>query len=99
MTRQETYAKIKELGLQSEVESQLGVNFTRAKTADLEQIIWNYDCTQTDRDPSAGDETEEDAPVAKQAPADVDNGYKAACLVFLGVLKDSNLLDDLLEEL
>ena len=35
----------------------------------------------------------------KTATAEVGSAYEAACLVFLGLLKDNGLLDDLLKKL
>lgn len=43
--RQELYSMIKELGLQEEVQKTFGRNFTQVKNKDLQQTIWNYDCT------------------------------------------------------
>ena len=96
MERSEIYAKIKELGLQEEVKKTYGKNYTQVGNSDLEKVIWNYDATQVDRDPY--EEAEEVKKVNTPATT-TEDPYEAACLVFLGILKDSGKLDTLLGKL
>lgn len=99
MERKEIYAKIQELNLQDEVKKTYGKNYTQVGNSDLEKIIWNYDATMVDSDPN---EAEEDT-VSTASPVDntatTEDAYEAACLVFLGILKDSGKLDELLGKL
>ena len=104
MERKELYTKIKELGLQEEVKAVYGKNFTQVGNSDLEKIIWNYDCTQASKDPDAPEKKEKeevvDTPTDKAEDATVtENAYEAACLSFLGILKDTGKLDELLARL
>ena len=109
MDRSKVYALIKQYDLKEEVQSRFGENYTRVPTKKLEQVLWDYDCTLVDEYPYEGQ-----PPVKTQnGPAsdcncnkkgnddvqEVNNAYEAACLAFLGVLKDSGLLYKLLEKL
>ena len=103
MERSEIYAKIKELNLQEEVKKTYGKNYTQVGNSDLEKIIWNYDATHVDSDTY---ETEEEVKEVEEVntPAvddttTTEDAYEAACLVFLGILKDSGKLDTLLSKL
>ena len=103
MERSEIYAKIKKLNLQEEVKKTYGKNYTQVGNSDLEKIIWNYDATHIDHEPY---ETEEEVKEVEEVntPANNDtttteDAYEAACLVFLGILKDSGKLDTLLSKL
>jgi len=102
MDRKEAMKKIKELGLQEEVEKLSGFNWTRSKTSVLEQVIWNYDATLADRCPDCEEKTIEGTldivQPTKEKPVE-PNPYETACLAFLGVLKDTGVLDDLLDKL
>lgn len=98
MERKELYAKIQQLGLQEEVKQTYGKNYTQVSNDDLERIIWKYDASLASKDPDASVEVKTET----VAPADTtttENAYEAACLVFLGILKDSGKLDDLLGKL
>lgn len=101
MERKELYAKIQQLGLQEEVKKTYGKNYTMVSNDNLEQIIWNYDATLASKDPEASE-----APVvtadthnAASDTTQTEDAYEAACLVFLGILKDSGKLNDLLAKL
>lgn len=103
MERNEIYAKIKELNLQEEVKKAYGKNYTQVGNSGLEKIIWNYDATLTDHDPYENgkgvEEVEEvNTPTVDDTTA-TEDAYEAACLVFLGILKDSGKLDILLSKL
>ena len=97
MERKELYAKIQQLGLQEEVKNTYGKNYTMVSNDNLERIIWKYDATLASKDP--------DAPVTEEITkpqtetTQTEDAYEAVCLVFLGILKDSGKLDDLLAKL
>ena len=107
MERKELYVKIQELGLQEEVKRTFGKNYTMVGNAGLEYIVNNH--TTTEENPEEVEEVEEvntptvnevetpSAPVADNTTT--EDAYEAACLVFLGVLKDSGKLDALLGKL
>ena len=111
MDRKEVCALIREHELGEEVKRQFGDNYTRIPTKKLEQLLWDYDSTLVDEYPY--DDGEELAKKAKAAhdgsddPTDwenkeaqeVDNPYEAACYAFVGILKDSGLLNDILATL
>ena len=94
MDRKEVCQKIRDLNLQDAVKQHYGDNYTRVSTDKLVKLIQAYD------------QPAQKAPVAKPvaapkkaATAEVSSTYEAACLVFLGLLKDNGLLDDLLKKL
>ena len=97
MERKELYAKIQQLGLQEEVKNTYGKNYTMVSNDNLERIIWKYDATLASKDPDAP-ATEETTKPQTEA-TQTEDAYEAACLVFLGILKDSGKLDDLLAKL
>lgn len=103
MERNEIYAKIKELNLQDEVKKTYGKNYTQVGNSDLEKIIWNYDATHIDHDPYENEEevkkVEEVNTSTVEDTTTTEDAYEAACLVFLGILKDSGKLDTLLGKL
>lgn len=115
MSRKEVYALIQELDLGEEVKERFGNNYTRIPTKKLMEVIWDYDCTLIDNPYGDEEDEETEAPqnecldtqddVVTETPKsitptnEVDNPYEAACLAFLGILKDSNLLDDVLAKL
>jgi hypothetical protein len=102
MERKELYAKIQQLGLQEEVKKTYGKNYTMVSNDNLEQIIWNYDATLASKDPDAPateDARHSEGAETKPETTQTEDAYKAACLVFLGILKDSGKLDDLLARL
>lgn len=103
MERSEIYAKIKELNLQEEVKKTYGKNYTQVGNSDLEKVIWNYDATIVDHNPyEDGKEMEKVEEVntsANDNTTTIENAYEAACLVFLGILKDSGKLYTLLGKL
>ena len=100
MVRNEIYAKIKELNLQEEVKKTYGKNYTQVGNSDLEKIIWNYDATHVGHDPYENEEEEKEVEEVNTPVNDdtttTEDAYEAACLVFLGILKDSGKLDTLL---
>ena len=90
MTRKEAYQKIKELNLQDTVKTVYGDNYTRVATTDLEALIASHSAPKAEAKP------------AKKATADAidtNNPFEAACLTFLGILEDMDVLDDLLLKL
>lgn len=97
MERKELYAKIQQLGLQEEVKNTYGKNYTMVSNDNLERIIWKYDATLASKDPDAPATEETTKP--KTETTQTEDAYEAACLVFLGILKDSGKLDDLLAKL
>ena len=102
MERKELYAKIQQLGLQEEVKKTYGKNYTMVSNDNLEQIIWNYDATLASKDPEASEApvvTAADTHTAVSDTTQTEDAYEAACLVFLGILKDSGKLNDLLAKL
>jgi hypothetical protein len=115
MSRKEVYALIQELDLGEEVKKRFGNNYTRIPTKKLMEVIWDYDCTLVDNPYEDEEDEEAETPqnedlntqedVVIETPKsitptnEVDNPYEAACLAFLGILKDSNLLDDVLAKL
>jgi hypothetical protein len=88
MDRKEVCAKIRELNLQDAVKQHYGDNYTRVSTDKLESLIKAYQPAKP-------------TPEKKQETnvTDTDNPYEAACLTFLGLLKDSGLLEGLLAKL
>ncbi len=110
MERKVAYAKIKELGLQEEVKKQFGDNYTRVPTDKLEAVI-NQHSSGAAPDPAPAKPKEkadekkpaktEDSEAGKTEDNSVstDNIYEAACLTFLGILKDNGILEDLLKKL
>jgi len=97
MERAEAYRLIKEKNLQDEVKRQFGDNYTRVSTENLAKVIWQYDCTLVDKDPDPSTTTQ-----CTQVPAEnytTENPYEAACVAFVGILKDSGLLEDILVKL
>lgn len=109
MERSKIYALIKQYHLEDEVQKRYGNNFTRVSTEKLQQVIWDYDCTLIDPDlKDAKESLEEEINKVKEAlveakanngVSDTNNPYEAACLAFLGILEDNDLLDDLLDKL
>ena len=96
MDRKEVCQKIRDLNLQDAVKQHYGDNYTRVSTDKLESLIKAYQPTK----PAPKVEAKP-APKKKQETnvTDTDNPYEAACLTFLGLLKDSGLLDSLLAKL
>ena len=92
MDRKEVCQKIRDLNLQDAVKQQYGDNYTRVSTDKLEKLLKAYDKAPQNK-------TTEKSSVEKIATAEVESAYEAACLIFLGLLKDNNLLDGLLEKL
>lgn len=85
MNRKEAYQKIKELNLQDEVVKRYGDNYTRVTTDKLCELINSV------QQQKIVDLSEEDKVVT--------NPYEAACVVFVGLLKDTGALDDILKRL
>lgn len=94
MNRKELYAKVKELNLQEEVKKEFGKNFTQVSSEDLEQIIWNYDATHASKAPKTKKCKE-----CTKAATEITDAYEAACIAFVGILKDSGKLDEILKNL
>lgn len=85
MNRKEAYQKIKELNLQDEVVKRYGDNYTRVTTDKLCELINSV------QQHKVVDLSEEDKVVT--------NPYEAACIVFMGLLKDTGALADILKRL
>lgn len=106
MDRKEVCAKIRELNLQEAVKQHYGDNYTRVSTDKLESLIKAYQPAKPAKAEAPKPQPKVDAKKPKPAEkkqetnvTDTDNPYEAACLTFLGLLKDSGLLEDLLEKL
>lgn len=99
--RKEVCEQIRKMNLQDAVKQHFGDNYTRVSTDKLEQLIKTYSAGKegADSKPTPKTTATKPAPVKKQAEVTTDNPYEAACLIFLGLLKDMNLLDDLLKKL
>ena len=91
MTRQDAYAYIKLYGLQEEVKNKYGRNFTQVATAELEKLIQAYEANTAGTQSSCNCENKQVNEVA--------NPYEAACLAFVGLLKDADLLEGILAKL
>ena len=106
MDRKEICAKIRELNLQDAVKQHYGDNYTRVSTDKLESLIKAYQPVKPAPEAEAP-KPQPKKPEAKPTPekkqetnvTDTDNPYEAACLTFLGLLKDSGLLEGLLAKL
>ena len=98
MDRKEVCQKIRDLNLQDAVKQHYGDNYTRVSTDKLVKLIQAYD-QPTQKAPAAKPIPKPVAEPKKAATAEVGSAYEAACLVFLGLLKDNGLLDDLLKKL
>lgn len=107
MDRKEVCALIREHELGEEVKRQFGDNYTRISTKKLEQLLWDYDSTLVDECPYDDEElakkVKESEVEVENTPTheaqEVDNPYEAACYAFVGILKDSGLLDEILATL
>jgi hypothetical protein len=99
--RKEVCEQIRKMNLQDAVKQHFGDNYTRVSTDKLEQLIKIYSAGMQGADSKSKPKTTatKPAPVKKQAEVTTDNPYEAACLVFLGLLKDDGMLDDLLKKL
>lgn len=97
MKRKELYAKIQQLGLQEEVKKTYGKNYTMVSNDNLERIIWKYDATLASKNPDIPATEKTTKPQTETTQT--EDAYEAACLVFLGILKDSGKLNDLLVKL
>ena len=85
MNRKEAYQKIKELNLQDEVVKRYGDNYSRVTTDKLCELI---NSVQQHKVIDLGEEDKV-----------VTNPYEAACIVFVGLLKDTGALDEVLKKL
>lgn len=99
--RKEVCEQIRKMNLQDAVKQHFGDNYTRVSTDKLEQLIKTYSAgkEKADSKPTPKTTATKPAPVKKQAEVTTDNPYEAACLAFVALLKDMNLLDDLLKKL
>ena len=108
MDRKKVCALIREHELGEEVKQRFGDNYTRIPTKKLEQLLWDYDSALVDECPyedlpdaptvEGSKEVVENINLTHEAQ-EVDNPYEAACYAFVGILKDSGLLDDILATL
>ena len=103
MERKDVCELIRKYNLGEEVKARFGDNYTHIPTKKLEQLLWDFDATLVDCP-----YTEEEMAALRPAPqtetasnnaVETDNIYEAACLTFLGLLKDGGLLDSLLAKL
>lgn len=111
MDRKEVCQKIRDLNLQDAVKQHYGDNYTRVSTDKLIKLVEAYDkpakmasAPKKEEAPKpeakkSAEEPAEKSSMEKIATAEVGSAYEAACLVFLGLLKDNGLLDDLLKKL
>lgn len=104
MERKEIYALIQQKNLQEEVKKTYGKNYTMVGNSDLMKIIWNYDCTLVDKDPDAPEVEEKKEVEVVNTPeveetTTTEDAYEAACITFLGILKDTDKLDELLAKI
>ena len=98
MDRKEVCQKIRDLNLQDAVKQHYGDNYTRVSTDKLIKLVEAYDKPAKEA-PKPAEKPAEKSSMEKIATAEVGSAYEAACLVFLGLLKDNGLLDDLLKKL
>ena len=98
MTRKEIYEQVRKYNLQDAIQAQFGDNYTRIASDKLEAFVAKYGAGAPTMDDiqNGGNKT---SSMEKIATAEVDSVYEAACLIFLGLLKDNNLLDDLIKKL
>lgn len=106
MDRKEVCQKIRDLNLQDAVKQHYGDNYTRVSTDKLIKLVEAYDkpakkapAPKKEEAPKPTEKPAEKSSMEKIATAEVGSAYEAACLVFLGLLKDNGLLDDLLKKL
>ena len=92
MDRKEVCALIRENDLGEEVKKRFGDNYTHIPTKKLEELL--EDCGLLEDE----EEDVEDTNSAYETQ-EVDNPYEAACYAFVGILKDSGLLDKILATL
>lgn len=95
MDRKEICQKIRDLNLQDAVKQHYGDNYTRVSTDKLEKLVQAYDKPEQKVEPAE----QAQSSMSKIATAEVESAYEAACLVFLGLLKDNGFLDNLLKKL
>ncbi len=107
MTRKECFAAIKAANLQKEVEKVSGRNFTQTSTEVLIQVINSHKgstpVTKAKREKPKASVAPSKA-VATEAKLETkatttDSPLEAACLAFLGLLKDSGQLESLMDKL
>ena len=84
MNRKEAYELIKQYELEDVIKNKYGKNYTNLQTDMLITVIHEYE--------ESLDEDDEDDDEQISA-------YEAACLAFLGILKDSGALEDMLAQL
>ena len=104
MDRKEVCALIREHELGEEVKQRFGDNYTRIPTKKLEELLDAFNLLHDGSDdPTDWDEEGEEEVVENNTPTpeaqEVDNPYEAACYAFVGILKDSGLLDKILATL
>jgi hypothetical protein len=111
MDRKEVCQKIRDLNLQDAVKQHYGDNYTRVSTDKLIKLVEAYDkpakkapAPKKEEAPKPEAKKPAEEPAKKSALekvsiAEVGSVYEAACLVFLSLLKDNGLLDNLLKKL
>ena len=91
MERKEAYELVKKYNLQKDVEAVSGTNYTRTPTSLIEAVIKEY-LKENVQEP-------EPCNCGAEESKEVESAYEAACLAFLGILKDTGKLDGLLAKL
>ena len=105
MDRKEVCQKIRDLNLQDAVKQHYGDNYTRVSTDKLVKLVEAYDKPAKSAPapkkeaPKPTEKPAEKSALEKVSIAEVGSVYEAACLVFLSLLKDNGLLDNLLKKL
>lgn len=91
MDRKELYQIIKDNNLSDEIKNYFGKNYTVVSSISLEEFISNFysDCL----DDTDEEEDTEDDDNTTASP------YEAACIAFLGILKDCGVLNSMLAKL
>lgn len=102
MKRSEINALIKEYNLQEKALQTFGKNYTLVSSAELEQLIHEYEDYNMDK-LNEEPEIKEEVNIPKDTDVpdfeSIENPYEAACVAFVGVLKDSGMLVDILAKL
>ena len=98
MDRREVCAKIRELNLQDTVKQHYGDNYTRVSTDKLEKLINTYTPNaQSAVKPEPKEKAAKSVVTSNTTVA--DSPLEAACLTFLGILKDAGLLNSMITKL
>ena len=108
MSRKEVCALIREHELGEEVKNRFGDNYTRIPTKKLEELLSEYDLLKEEESCDTKEyffedpvQTENEEVVVEDITptGEISSPYEAACMAFLGVLKDCGLLDSVIAKL